>query len=88
MTRQLQEGLSGIPNVRIYSGTTPELWAGATTFGLNNKSGAELQDALWAAKIRVRAQGKNQRVRLSAHLYVNPDDITRTLDIVRTLAQE
>lgn len=86
LTRQLQEGLKSIPNVRIYSGTKPELWAGATTFGLNNKSGAELQDALWAAKIRVRAQGKNQRVRLSAHLYVNPDDIDRTLDIVRTLA--
>ncbi len=65
----------------------PELWAGATTFGLNNKSSAELQDALWAAKIRVRAQGENQRVRLCAHLYVNPDDIARTLDIVHTPAK-
>jgi len=46
-----------------------------------------MQDALWAAKIRVRAQGKNQRVRLCAHLYVNPDDIARTLNIVHTLAK-
>ncbi len=87
LTRQLQEGLRDIPNVRIYSGTKPELWAGATTFGLENKSSAELQDALWAAKIRVRAQGKNRRVRLSAHLYVNSEDIARALDIVRTLAR-
>jgi len=63
------------------------MWAGATTFGLENKSAAELQDALWAAKIRVRAQGKNKRVRLSAHFYVNPADIVRTLDIVQTLAR-
>ncbi len=87
LTRQLHEGLRDISNVRIYSGTKPELWAGATTFGLSNKSAAELQDALWAAKIRVRAQGSNKRVRLSAHLYVNPDDIARTLDIVRALAK-
>jgi len=87
LTRQLQGGLRDIPNVQIYSGSKPELWAGATTFGLSNKSAAELQDALWAAKIRVRAQGKNQRVRLSAHLYVSPDDIARTLDIVRALAK-
>jgi selenocysteine lyase/cysteine desulfurase len=87
LTRALQEGLRNIPNVRIYSGSKPELWAGATTFGLSNKSAAELQDALWTAKIRVRAQGKNKRVRLSAHLYVNPDDIARTLDVVQVLAK-
>ena len=46
-----------------------------------------MQDALWAAKIRVRAQGKNQRVRLCAHLNVNPDEIARTLDNVHTLAK-
>jgi len=88
LTRQLHDGLRDIPNARNYSGSKSELWAGATTFGLSNKSSAELQDALWAAKIRVRAQGENQRVRLCAHLYVNPDDIARTLDIVRRLAEE
>jgi isopenicillin-N epimerase len=86
LTQALQDGLRDIPNARNYSGSKPELWAGATTFGLNNRSAAELQDALWAAKIRVRAQGKHQRVRLSAHLCVNPDDIARTLDVVRDLA--
>jgi len=63
------------------------LWASATTFGLNNKSSAELQDAPLAAKIRVRAQGKDRRVRLCAHLNVNLDEIARTLDNVHTLAK-
>ena len=46
-----------------------------------------MQDALWAAKIRVRAQGKDRRVRLCAHLNVNLDEIARTLDNVHTLAK-
>ena len=87
MTTQLHEGLQEIPNTRIYSSTHPDMYAGATTFGLENKTADELQDALWEAKIRVRAQRNNRRVRLCAHLYVNPDDIARTLDVVRTLEQ-
>ena len=85
LTKQLQTGLRDVPNAHVYSSLDPDFWAGVTTFGLDNKSGTELQDALWDAKIRVRAQGKNPRVRLSAHLYVNPNDINRTLDIVRKL---
>ena len=63
LTKQLQEGLAKIPGVRNYSGDKPELWAGATTFGLSNKTSAELQDALWEQKIRVRGQGDNNRAR-------------------------
>jgi selenocysteine lyase/cysteine desulfurase len=85
MTTQLHEGLQEIPNTRIYSSTHPGMCAGATTFGLENKTADELQDALWEAKIRVRAQRNDRRVRLSAHLYVSPDDIAHTLDVVRTL---
>ena len=85
MTAQLHEGLQEIPNTRIYSSTHPDMFGGATTFGLENKTADELQDALWEGKIRVRAQRNNQRVRLCAHLYVSPDDIARTLEIVRTL---
>ena len=85
MTAQLHEGLQEIPNTRIHSSTHPDMFGGATTFGLENKTADELQDALWEGKIRVRAQRNNRRVRLCAHLYVSPDDIARTLDIVRTL---
>ena len=71
----------------IIRASGPNYGQAPTTFGLNNKSSADMQNALWAAKIRVRAQGKNQRVRLCAHLYVNPEDIARTLNIVHTLAK-
>lgn len=85
MTAQLHHGLQDIPNTRIYSSTHPDMYAGATTFGLENKTADELQNALWEGKIRVRAQRRNRRVRLCAHVYVNPDDIARTLEIVRAL---
>lgn len=85
MTAQLHEGLQEIPNIRIHSSIHRGMCAGATTFGLENKTADELQDALWEGRIRVRAQRNNRRVRLCAHLYVSPDDIARTLDIVRTL---
>lgn len=85
MTKQLHEGLRDIPNAQMHSSSDPDFWSSATTFGLKNKSSAELQDALWEEKIRVRGQGDNQRVRFSAHLYVSPDDVVRTLDIVRKL---
>ena len=85
MTAQLHEGLQEIPNVRIHSSTHPEMFGGATTFGLENKTADELQDALWEGRVRVRAQRNARRVRLCAHLYVSPDDIDRTLDLVRRL---
>jgi selenocysteine lyase/cysteine desulfurase len=85
MSTQLIEGLQTIPNVRIHSSTHPEMYAGAITFGLENKTADELQDALWEEKIRVRAQRNQRRVRLCAHLYVSPDDIDRALDVVRRL---
>ena len=58
--------------------------AGITTFGVNGHTGRELQDALWAKKIRARSQG-DPGVRLSAHLYVSPADIDRVLDVVAAM---
>ena len=43
-----------------------------------------LQNALWARRIRVRAQGDDKGVRLSAHLYVSPADVDRVLEAVAT----
>ena len=85
MATQLIEGLQEIPNTRIHGSTHPDMYGGAITFGLENRTADELQDALWEGKIRVRAQRNQRRVRLCAHLYVSPDDIERALDIVRTL---
>ena len=45
-----------------------------------------LQDALWARRVRVRAQGDERGVRLSAHMYVSPADVDAILDVTRQVA--
>lgn len=81
LTARLRAGLAAMPHVSIVSPADPRLAAGITTFGVRGRNGRELQDALWAKKIRVRSQG-DPGVRLSAHLYVSPADIDRVLEVV------
>lgn len=81
LTQRLRSGLATMPHVTLVSPNDPRLAAGITTFGIRGKNGRELQDALWARKIRVRSQGE-PGVRLSAHLYVAPADIDRVLEVV------
>lgn len=85
---QLRAGLNDIPGAILNSPADPRLGAGVTTFSLEGVTGVDLQNALWKRKIRVRAQGDSPRVRLSAHLYVAPADIDRTLEIVADLARK
>ena len=73
-----------MPYVTFLSPADPRFAAGITSFGVRGRTGRELQDALWAKRIRVRAQGA-AGVRLSAHLYVNPGDIDRVLGVVERL---
>jgi selenocysteine lyase/cysteine desulfurase len=84
LTKRLRDGLATMPHVRVVSPADPRFAAGITTFGIVGKNGRELQDALWARKIRVRSQG-DPGVRLSAHLYVSPADIDRVLEVVSSL---
>jgi selenocysteine lyase/cysteine desulfurase len=86
LTKRLRDGLARIPAARVASPADPRFAAAITTFGVNGRTGRQLQDALWARKIRVRAQGGNVGVRLSAHLYVSPADIDRVLEVVSSLA--
>lgn len=81
LTSRLRAGLATMPHVSVVSPADPRLAAGITTFGVKGHNGRELQDALWAQKIRVRSQGE-PGVRLSAHLYVSPADIDRVLHVV------
>ena len=81
LTRRLRNGLATMPHARLLSPSDARFAAGITTFGVSGHTGRELQDALWARKIRVRAQG-DPGVRLSAHVYVSPTDIDRVLDVV------
>jgi len=52
---------------------------------VKGQTARQLQDALWARQIRVRAQGGDRGVRLSAHFYVSPTDIDRVLEVVSSL---
>jgi selenocysteine lyase/cysteine desulfurase len=84
VSRRLRDGLARIPSVRLASPADPRFASAITTFGVKGKTGRALQDALWAKKIRVRAQG-DRGVRLSAHFYVSPADVDRVLEVVSSL---
>jgi selenocysteine lyase/cysteine desulfurase len=85
LTKRLREGLARIPSVRMRSPADPRLAAAITTFRVEGMTGKALQDALWTRKIRVRSQGEEKGVRLSAHLYVSPADIDTVLEVVERL---
>lgn len=85
LTDRLREGLASIPGVIFFSPRDPAFAAGITTFGVEGVDGRELQEALWARGIRVRAQS-GERVRLCAHLYVSPEDIDQVLEVTAGLA--
>ena len=86
LTSRLREGLANIPAVRVASPADPRLAAAITTFRVNGMKAKALQDALWAKRVRVRAQNEERGVRLSAHLYVSPADVDRALEVVRDVA--
>ena len=85
LTKRLRDGLAHMAHTRLTSPGDARFAAGITTFAVNGRTGRELQDALWKQRIRVRAQGGDAGVRLSAHFYVSPRDIDRVLDVVASM---
>jgi selenocysteine lyase/cysteine desulfurase len=85
LTKRLRDGLKIIARVRVSSPSDPRFASAITTFAVRGMTGRQLQDALWTRKIRVRAQGGDRGVRLSAHLYVSPADIDHVLEVVSAL---
>jgi cysteine desulfurase/selenocysteine lyase len=85
LTARLRTGLAAIPKARLSSPADPRLAAAITTFRVEGVTARALQDALWARRIRVRAQGDDRGVRLSAHLYVSPANIDTILEVARGL---
>lgn len=83
-TQRLRAGLSAMPHVQLSSATHPQMVAGVTTFRVNGKKGIEVQNALWARKIRVRAVG-DLGVRAGTHIYVLDRDIDHLLEVVAGL---
>lgn len=86
LTTRLREGLAKIKGAVLSSPADPRLASAITTFRVEGATARDLQNALWEKKIRVRAQGDDKGVRLSAHIYVSPADIDRILEVVSALA--
>jgi selenocysteine lyase/cysteine desulfurase len=86
LTRRLRDGLAAIPAVRVASPADPRLTAAITTFRVNGVKAKALQDALWAKRVRVRAQNDERGIRLSAHMYVSPEDVDVVLDVTEEVA--
>jgi len=85
LTKRLRDGLAKIPKARLSSPADPAFAAAITTFRVDGVPARDLQNALWTKRIRVRAQGDDRGVRLSAHLYVSPENIDTVLDVARGL---
>lgn len=86
LTTRLRDGLAKIKGAVLSSPSDPRLASAITTFRVEGATARDLQNALWEKKIRVRAQGDDKGVRLSAHIYVSPSDIDRVLEVVSALA--
>lgn len=84
LANRLRDGLAEIPRARMSSPDDRRFASAITTFAVNGVPARQLQKDLWARKVRVRAQGDERGVRLSAHLYVSPADIDTVLDVVRS----
>ena len=87
LTKRLRDGLAKIPAARVASPLDPRLTAAITTFRVDGVKAKALQDALWARKVRVRAQNDARGVRLSAHMYLSPADIDTILDVTARAAR-
>lgn len=81
---QLREGLRKMPKVHIDSPVDEAMCAGITVYRVEGFNGAQLQDEFWKRKMRPRSSG-GVGVRQSTHIFNSPEEIDRTLQVVREL---
>src|SRR5580704_17069117 len=83
----LRDGLRRIPKVKFYTPLDPKLNAGITVYGIDGMNGAQLQDAMWnRGRLRPRASS-GIALRHSTHIFNSPEEIDRSLAIMRDLAK-
>jgi selenocysteine lyase/cysteine desulfurase len=84
---RLRDGLRGIQKVKLYTPSDPKLNAGITVYGVDGYNGAQLQDEMWKRdRLRPRASA-GIALRQSTHIFNSPEEIDRTLRVVRDLAK-
>jgi len=82
----LRDGLRRIRGVAIHTSSDPAMSAGISVFGVDGVTPAQLQDEFWnRGRLRPRASGIG--VRLSTHIFNSPQEVEKTIGIVRSLAK-
>lgn len=83
----LRDGLRSIPKVKLYTPADAKLNAGITVYGVEGYDGGKLQDEMWnRGRLRPRSS-MGIALRQSTHIFNSPEEIDRTLAIVRDLAK-
>jgi isopenicillin-N epimerase len=83
----LRDGLRRIPKVKLYTPADAKLNAGITVYGVEGYNGAQLQDEMWKReRLRPRSSA-GIGLRQSTHIFNSPEEIDRTLRVVRDLAK-
>ena len=83
---RLRAGLRQIPKVKIYSPDDNRMCAGITVYGIEGMDGGKLQDEMWN-RGRLRPRSSAGGVRHCTHIFNSPEEVDRSLEIVRTLAK-
>jgi isopenicillin-N epimerase len=83
----LRDGLRNIKKVKIYSPSDENLCAGITVYNLEGWTGPRLQEEFWKRdRLRPRSSSDVYGLRQSTHIYNSPEEVERSLRIVRELA--
>lgn len=85
LRKQLQEN----DCFEINSSVHPAMCAGLTTYGVKGIAGKVLQDEMWKReKLQPRPVGpQGQYIRFSTHFYVSTNEIDRSVEVGKALAQ-
>ena len=90
LATRLDAGLRTVPGVRVVSPSVPELRSAMVSFEVDGRTGAEMQQRLWAlGPVRVRHVGEDNLdyTRLSTHIYNTPDEVDRVVGLVGEIAK-
>jgi selenocysteine lyase/cysteine desulfurase len=82
----LRAGLRKIPKVKMFSPDDNSMCAGITVYGIEGVGGQQLQDEMWK-RARLRPRASTGGVRQCTHIFNSPEEIDKSLAIVRALSQ-
>lgn len=90
LATRLDAGLRAQPGVRVVSPSAPEVRSAMVSFQADGMAGTDVVRQLWTrGPVRVRHVAENNLdyVRLSTHVYNNPDEVDRVVGMVGAIAR-